>query len=98
MTKLISVNACDVQDAHSNMGEIEVYRKKRAALDNERDPKTGKLTRPWHFEVVQGIFKQDDEETDDANFDFIDEHFGLKLNSWKDVIEKVKDRSFRQIG
>ena len=91
MTKLISVNECDVQDAHSNLDQIELYSTKRAKLDNERDPKTGKLTRPWHFEVVPGFFKQDDEETDDATFDFIDEHFGLKLESWKDVIEKVKE-------
>ncbi|VEU19831.1 DEKNAAC100815 [Brettanomyces naardenensis] len=91
MSSLFKVNECDLIDAHGNQPEVAKYLKERAALDTERDAKTGKLTRPWQFEDTPGFFKQSDPNTDDSKFDLISERMGLALESWDALVAKLDE-------
>lgn len=43
---------------------------------------------PWTFEVVKGFFKQDDEETNDLEFNYVLSDFGIK-KPWKQIIADI---------
>ncbi|ODV84534.1 hypothetical protein CANARDRAFT_29071 [[Candida] arabinofermentans NRRL YB-2248] len=90
-TRLIKLTNHDVKDSLEHPEQDAVYKSLIAEKQLEIDPKTGEYYRPWRFEVQDGFFKQSDINTDDLHFDFIDESFGLKLNSWDELIEKLKD-------
>ncbi|KAG7692716.1 hypothetical protein KL951_004963 [Ogataea haglerorum] len=82
MSDLIKVTQCDVEDAHANADQEVIYTKLISEARYQRDPQTGKTLRPWRFEVVQGMFKQSDESTDELSFDLLKENFGLAVSSW----------------
>lgn len=90
MSNLISITDCDIADAHGSQDEVKKYWVKRSQLEDEKDPKTGNLLRPWHFEVVPGFFKQSDSKTDDSSFNYLDEHFGVNM-SWDNLIKKLNE-------
>ncbi|KAH3667234.1 hypothetical protein OGAPHI_002883 [Ogataea philodendri] len=90
MSDLIKVNECDVEDAYANADQKAIFRKMLTQEKLKRDPKTGKLLRPWNFEVVNGFFKQSDPSTDDSTFDLLEENFGLALDSWSSLKKKLK--------
>ncbi|QPG76511.1 hypothetical protein FOA43_003900 [Brettanomyces nanus] len=87
----IKLTDCDVHDAHGSMEEVNQYGAVRLSVEGKKDPRTGKLLRPWHFEDVPGFFKQSNPNTDDSTFDLIGERFGLELKSWQEVIYKVNE-------
>ncbi|AOA64938.1 Putative phosphomutase [Komagataella phaffii CBS 7435] len=43
----------------------------------------------WKFEVVPGFFMQAEESTDDLKFRYTEQHFGLMLESWSELIKQV---------
>lgn len=43
----------------------------------------------WKFEVVPGFFMQSEESTDDLKFRYTEQHFGLMLDSWSELIKQV---------
>ncbi|CCE83008.1 Piso0_002781 [Millerozyma farinosa CBS 7064] len=78
----------DYRDAHQDASEELVYRKKISAVAEERDA-TNKLIYPWSFEIVQGFFRQDDEDTKDLEFNYSLESMGRK-EEWSEIITKIK--------
>ncbi|OWB56274.1 hypothetical protein B5S28_g2171 [[Candida] boidinii] len=65
-------------------------------ISDLRSKKTesGKFERPWDFEIVPGFFKQSDPNTNDADFSYIEDDFGLDCESWEDLatnLEKLNE-------
>lgn len=57
---------------------------------------SGKFERPWEFEIVPGFFKQSDPNTNDADFSYIEDDFGLDCESWGDLaahLEKLNENA-----
>lgn len=54
---------------------------------------------PTKYDVVQGLFKQTEEDTNDLKFDINEDNFGLKRDtSWDDVLNKIKDLNDNEDG
>ncbi|OUM53146.1 hypothetical protein BVG19_g2406 [[Candida] boidinii] len=73
----------DIDDAHSQLDQEEIYKQEISKLYLKRDESTGKLIKPWRFEVVHGFFKQSDPNTNDLKFNYLDSDFGLHPNDWE---------------
>lgn len=47
---------------------------------------------PGDYDIVDGLFEQDDKDTDDLKFDIIKDNFGLKKDTkWSDVLDKLSE-------
>lgn len=69
--------------------QYQIYLKELEKLKHEKDSETNRFKRPWDFEVVQGFFKQSEENTEVTNFNYLKEKFGLKLNSWNEFVKEI---------
>ncbi|GMM28482.1 putative phosphomutase [Martiniozyma asiatica (nom. inval.)] len=79
---LIATSALDVRDSLVAKEEFDAYYN-HLKENNEKHP--------WKFETVQGIFKQSDLKTDDTSYDPLSDHFGLALESWDHLANKIKE-------
>lgn len=82
MSNLIAVNACDQLDAIVPEEEEIKFLKSISEL-------RAKGERPWRFSIVPDFFKQSNIETDDVHFDAINNHFGLSLSSWSELLANL---------
>ncbi|ODV62576.1 putative phosphomutase [Ascoidea rubescens DSM 1968] len=88
----LQYSQADIVDAYkANDEQRQTYLDELNKLRDERDPSTNKFKRPWDFEIVQGFFKQSDNSTDDLQFDYIKENFGLIKPTWKSLIDEINN-------
>lgn len=73
----------DLDDAHSQLDQEEIYKQEISNLYFKKDELTGKLIKPWRFEVVNGFFKQSDLKTNDLEFNYLNSNFGLNFDNWE---------------
>ncbi|RLV94981.1 putative phosphoglycerate mutase [Spathaspora sp. JA1] len=74
-------NPLDVLDSKVNPDNVKDYKTRLESYHSTLDSY-------WKFEIVPGIFKQSDPNTDETKFDYLKENFG-KIGSWDDIIEKL---------
>ncbi|KAK6465813.1 histidine phosphatase superfamily [Scheffersomyces coipomensis] len=79
----------DYEDAHGALDTEQVYREAYEKAKDEKD-QHGAWRFPWSFEVVHGFFKQADDSTDDAKFNYALEDFG-RLKSWSQIEQDIKE-------
>lgn len=81
---LIEVNSTDKLDSIVSPEELKQYSDKLNQLKAAGENK-------WSFSIVEGFFKQSSVDTDDSSYNSLDDHFGLQLESWTELIEKLKE-------
>lgn len=54
------------------------------------EEKLKQLNLKWEFSIVPGFFKQSAPETNDSTYNPLDDHFGLKKESWQKIVEDLK--------
>ncbi|CAH6721857.1 phosphomutase-like protein 3 [[Candida] jaroonii] len=71
----------DYKDARQGYERLPVYKEKHDQL-----VKQGKIK--WKFEVVPGFFKQSDNDTDDLQFNYATNDFGI-MKPWNQIIDEL---------
>lgn len=80
---LLVPNQRDHVDAHADLDQDELY---RGLVEKIRLESPQELS--WRFSAVPGFFVQSDPDTDDMNFNYALQDFGLK-KPWEQLIEEV---------
>lgn len=83
MSTLLTADARDWHDAHGYPEADVVYAE---ALEKQKN--CGGFS--WTFELVDGFFKQSDDETDDMAFEYTKQDFGRKM-TWEEIRSKVHE-------
>ncbi|KAI5952894.1 PMU3 [Candida jiufengensis] len=76
-----SPNPLDIVDSQIDSNSRKRYLKK---LENYQNNSKSY----WEYSVVPNIFKQSQKDTDESNFNYLDEHFG-KIGEWDDIIAQL---------
>ncbi|KAK6204661.1 histidine phosphatase superfamily [Scheffersomyces amazonensis] len=78
----------DYVDAHGALDEEQEFYRQFELVKDHKDEQ-GNYKYPWSFEVVEGFFKQADDNTDDAKFNYAVEDFG-RLKSWSEIKQDLQ--------
>ncbi|KAI5966950.1 PMU3 [Candida pseudojiufengensis] len=78
-----SPNQLDILDSQIDHESREKYLKKLQSYQNKSETY-------WDFTIVPNIFQQSQQETDDSNFNYLDENFG-KIGEWDDIVFKLQE-------
>lgn len=81
LIKPLEVDFVDAHDREDQDGELRSFLETKS---QKRDS-NGKLTSPWRFESPRGFFKQRDPQTNELEFNYITDDFGLLVGSWADL-------------
>lgn len=79
---LLIPNERDHWDAHGDLDQDDIF------FEN-RDSRNSKVSEYWEFEPVHGFFKQSDESTNDMEFNYGLDDFGIEPANWESLVDKL---------
>lgn len=77
----------DYKDARAGYERLPQYKETLASKREARNSE-GELTYKWDFEVLDGMFKQSSEDTDDLAFNYATHDFGI-TKPWADIVSEI---------